>query len=534
MLVYCADLWLNCQIDDVVDTVAEWLVYVRHVPVQPKSLRIDNFSFNKDGQRIQVARWDETWPRIETITYSHRDDEVNGRLWKTEIGIRQNDPENDVETTVVLSTEEISILVAPPEDQTRPIIVKNLLERCSPTEKTPGKAVIELNVENSPELLRQIERRDRRYPLVIVSPTSAKTYPVDPKSILFYVGGIADVVKIVPEANTYDIEEILGDRYAAWRGAINLIFPPINSGEAVFISTSRLKLEDIELMLAVPETAVPEKKLLSLVTHRVNLPNSWRRITPDHVNEQKRRYELAQLREAAKGSAELDAYIEAFDKNEQELQQEKSSLLEQLDQMKDELAARIEDINQLSDQIRIQGVTIEGLRTAFDYNRAGTAESTISGEARAAFIQVINQQASLEESLRLLVTLFPDRLVVLGSAFTSAHDSLKFERKATAFQLLFDLVTQYWEALHEGKGDVGARAIFGDAFAARESETVENSRRAIQLRTFIYKGKEIEMFKHLKIGVKDSVAETLRIHFYWDAEDQKVVIGHCGKHLDFK
>jgi hypothetical protein len=42
------------------------------------------------------------------------------------------------------------------------------------------------------------------------------------------------------------------------------------------------------------------------------------------------------------------------------------------------------------------------------------------------------------------------------------------------------------------------------------------------------------MMKHLKIGVKDSVAETLRIHFEWDDGDRKIIIGHCGSHLDHK
>ncbi|WP_282454615.1 hypothetical protein [Burkholderia gladioli] len=41
------------------------------------------------------------------------------------------------------------------------------------------------------------------------------------------------------------------------------------------------------------------------------------------------------------------------------------------------------------------------------------------------------------------------------------------------------------------------------------------------------------MEKHLKIGIKDSVAETLRVHFEWVGADNVVVIGHCGKHLDF-
>lgn len=41
------------------------------------------------------------------------------------------------------------------------------------------------------------------------------------------------------------------------------------------------------------------------------------------------------------------------------------------------------------------------------------------------------------------------------------------------------------------------------------------------------------MEQHLKIGVKDSPAEALRIHFAWVADERKIVIGHCGPHLDF-
>jgi len=39
------------------------------------------------------------------------------------------------------------------------------------------------------------------------------------------------------------------------------------------------------------------------------------------------------------------------------------------------------------------------------------------------------------------------------------------------------------------------------------------------------------MMKHLKIGVKDSPVETIRVHFEWFPEQKKIVIGHCGPHL---
>ncbi len=42
------------------------------------------------------------------------------------------------------------------------------------------------------------------------------------------------------------------------------------------------------------------------------------------------------------------------------------------------------------------------------------------------------------------------------------------------------------------------------------------------------------MFQYLKIGVKDSVHETWRTYFTWDPKARRIVIGHCGPHLDLR
>lgn len=52
-----------------------------------------------------------------------------------------------------------------------------------------------------------------------------------------------------------------------------------------------------------------------------------------------------------------------------------------------------------------------------------------------------------------------------------------------------------------------------------------------RLRTFAYEGKQVEMFRHLKIGIEANVVKTIRVHFHWDSEREKIVIGYCGKHL---
>jgi hypothetical protein len=96
------------------------------------------------------------------------------------------------------------------------------------------------------------------------------------------------------------------------------------------------------------------------------------------------------------------------------------------------------------------------------------------------------------------------------------------------------LVTVYWESLVKGEGDAKGRAVLGDSLVISESETVMNNRRARDLRTFPFKERSIVMESHLRIGIKPSKAETWRLHFYWDAEERKIVVGHCGEHLDHK
>ena len=112
------------------------------------------------------------------------------------------------------------------------------------------------------------------------------------------------------------------------------------------------------------------------------------------------------------------------------------------------------------------------------------------------------------------------------------HLTAGFEPGDRLVALLWRLATTYREARLAGQPDVVGIQVFGNnAFAARESTGIENSPSARRARTFSYNDAEVVMWQHLKIGVKDSVNRTLRIHFLWDPEAGQVVIGHCGRHL---
>jgi hypothetical protein len=120
---------------------------------------------------------------------------------------------------------------------------------------------------------------------------------------------------------------------------------------------------------------------------------------------------------------------------------------------------------------------------------------------------------------------------VLKNAKQSAGNMDQFEHGRRLLDMLRRLVTEYRSKLIE-RGDNEARKAFANnEYAAMESETVMQNHRLRGMRTFDYEGTRVEMFRHLKIGIESNVAKTIRVHFHWDADRQKIVIGYCGEHL---
>jgi len=164
-----------------------------------------------------------------------------------------------------------------------------------------------------------------------------------------------------------------------------------------------------------------------------------------------------------------------------------------------------------------------GVDVGSDRNRAAL---------RAAFC---DREPTLEQALVVLELLVADRVRVLPTAFAAARRSSTFKRRGKAWELLWKLATDWWTAMAEGGGDDRARHVFTqEQYAARESQTVEGNRVGRERRTFVVDGAPTMMWRHLKIGVKDSLTETWLCHFEWMPDERRIVIGHCGGHLDFE
>lgn len=466
------------------------------------------------------------FPYLFSSELKHRDGTVSGRSWTTEVGLRQGSSDSPIECTVVLRTDEISARVTAPIQVTRPRIVELILESCGPVASTPGLSLKSLDEASAKAFLYQIERSDRA-PMVLLSCMRDGNYLVEPARLRSVLVGLADVVVIPVGADTFTIESEVGRRYIAFGGAINIIFP-MRQGRPDRICETVSLMPEVLVGLVEDGNSI-ESEVLAAITHRTNLPASWKRISMDRVSQAILHGRMQALLAQASGSENAEALSEHV-----ELLKEAD---EELKGMERELAQAQSDIRERDEEIRDLRANNYGLKQALGNIQPHKGDDDVLEllePLRERILCAVRATPSLYEVVELMKMLYPDRLVFLDTCLASAKESDRsgFRLGQKALELLITLATGYWQTLAEGAGDQRAKALFGqNAFAAGEAENL--SKEGKDLRTFSYKGRKIFMEKHLKHGVKDSKAATLRIHFEWLAEERKLVVGHCGKHLNF-
>lgn len=468
----------------------------------------------------------DSYPYLFCFSYRHPDASVNGRLWVTEIGLHKETQTSPMRCTFLLKTDAISSRVESRIKTTRPAIVQKIASACDLLEDTPGLRIQNLTLESCEAHRYAAELESRRHPLIVISADSMGRYPVDCSRIQSLFIGLADVLLIPPSENTHAMESAIGRRYIAFNGAINIIYPRRTSER--YPDTFLLHPAKLDEVLA-RGTAI-ETELLSIVTHRSNLPISWKHVSPDRVRQEvSRRAFGAALEMGGKASAaEVQEVYDSYLK-------EKDEEIESNARFIDDLLLQLEDAESEKRKLQAKADGLEhALRTAGINENHHESDNDQFRVSRDFIQQIADDELTLETVVGFIESSFSDRVVILESAHASARESDRsgYRKASKALDLLLKLVTDYWTDIASGGSDQTAKKIFGkDCYAANEASALSNDGR--KRRTFSYKDQDYVMEKHLRLGVKDSIAETLRIHFEWIASEKRIVVGHCGKHLNF-
>jgi len=63
-----------------------------------------------------------------------------------------------------------------------------------------------------------------------------------------------------------------------------------------------------------------------------------------------------------------------------------------------------------------------------------------------------------------------------------------------------------------------------------EGRSTKRDKKFMKLRQDVCEGRTVEIIPHIKVGSKEP--RLLRVHFFVDNDKKRIVIGHCGGHLD--
>jgi hypothetical protein len=359
--------------------------------------------------------------------------------------------------------------------------------------------------------------------------------------------GIADVYAIDGMVDTHALADRAGRDMIPWGGGVRILYPASSGPYADQVPVQTIRPVDLDDWRVQGDD--PTRRLFAIVAARTARTNASRHITIETVREEQIRRRVAKERDRHQSLAnrtafsaaqaemadltasikELQADVADFEvileERDQEIAQ-KNSELEQLEFERDELR---EQLSTAQSKARSLEGSISQLR-----DRPRDGAHLLDEATRDSIVAIAGGAGTIVDALRAVAHLYGDRLVVLDSAWKSADAAKEFRKVPKAFDLLRRLGSDYWANLASGKPDSQAKEVFTkNEFAPDESDTVANNKRGRKRRTFVYKGQSVEMLPHLKIGVKDSEYETLRIHFMWDAEARVIVIGHCGAHISF-
>jgi len=467
-------------------------------------------------------------PEMYAWRLRHVDDDVSGRQWLVEIGVKQ---ERDVvDFTCAVQTEEMSVLITQPVLATRPRLIRYLLDNLERSTDakfaagTPG--VVLKSVGDNPDsyrgLLADIDRLERDYPIVLVSPDSDGRYLINPSHLQEALLGLAQVVQVDARFNSWDMEEMLGRQFSAWGGAVNLIRIPGRDG---FVRSNFSVSHEVEEWGETQGERVAA--VLARVTHTTNVPRMRKRIRPDGVARLAMVRRMAQQRKELLGRTGSDqGMMELYKVELEEMTEQNQQLRSECDDKELASIQLQEDKDRVDQELREERYKN---RQLIGRSSGGTAPSV----DLSLFLDLASRgdQPSPKECLEAIQQAYPSRVTVLDSAYDSAGEHERFDAGRRLLRLLKTLCTEYIEKIEAG-GDNAARKCFTvDEYAATESESTQANTDMRRKRTFMYDDKQIEMYRHLKVGKADDERKSIRVYFEWLHDEKKVIIGHCGSHL---
>ena len=454
-----------------------------------------------NGHSLISSPYQDGDERAVRIRWSFPDDEDAGLKWANDVRVGQFGDRCGVEH--LISIESVEYSVAPARLLFgSPWAIRDICTR-APT------YIGQMQVQAEPYVLKQDGLDDllalltsdlRKLPVVLLSPYArGEANQIDPVKLARNLAGVAVVVRVEDPELTWDFADEVGRQLSCFNGAARIYWPGFSKDSAP--RSHRLFFGAwIEQVGSSAAARTIERAIFAVAAFRY---------VPD-----KRIADLIRRVEAAERQKVLDQKREAGD----EFWEDYQNTVDKLGETEEKLTElKAEVANLKANQQVFLSATPEG-----------------SDEPAQAEAAEDSSVASVVEALEVAAPRCKN-LEILDTA-TSAATTSPFQRPYDVFRALIDLneIVDVWIKSRDEKGSGGdlLQHLRDRGWGKRSSMHISDTTRG-KFRShyeFEYQGKRQLFEPHITIGAGDPNS-CASIHFIFDQERLKMIVGHVGKHL---
>ena len=440
------------------------------------------------------------------------------RQWITEIGYEQH-TKDEAMLSCVLTYSDRAGFVGPYQDEPEasiPNIIKKYILRdnrirvyCGPDDlsSTP----IRLSVGDWPQFEERIRDSNRVLPYIYISPYEDPTddnarckYYVNPSTLATAMFGNALVFYADDMDFTAEMRYMSPD-YSCYGGALRVYTP--NTTEAArhrYMSPSDLVMLGEDVVIS---------SFIRAFAQNVNFYESFLRIEQckklraDAVRK-KRIEQLKEQHRAQMSQVENTKLEEAIEEESKRLEAEDRA--NELESTVNEQKKKIWRLEEQANALQVYATENAGLRKSI--------------EAR---MHLPHMPSSREDVVNYFMQVFADKLDFTPDALKSLKGCTL--NPAVLWDFFFDLATVMWPLLDGGNGDPYAqfRNKTGYDCARSEGSATRKDKKLMRQFQTVLNGEVIDIEPHLTFP-----ADRQSIHFGYSTTLRKIIIGHCGEHLD--
>lgn len=466
-----------------------------------------------------IGKYDNSNPEHWAFELIHGDSQAPARLWSINIGMTREDDTTIRFACLLRYGLKANHFGPQPENPTPsvPKFMRDILSderfECLKFENKINPRLYDVGVYGGRWLAGQICDRDRRLPIIVHVNNPANGLSVDIEELFKKNIGNANAYAISSMDDLSAINMNLPYDHRLSVGMLRVYTRYSDSAGTgfrhKFYQESELQNRWVEINQEIAFAL--SQNALSFIPGEV--------IEIKHVIDKRRLKSILELRgqDASRNDSEYIKLLEdELDEKVQEISRKDEELM-QIELSLEELQEKAKDLSWQAGQYA-----------------ACIQEKTELEKRATAVQQEFDVPRSLREVLSLAESYWWNKILIHEVAYKSADKygsggDIRVVQEAWKMLNKLALVMYELKFIEQSAELENAfRARTGIEFSMTESKTTKKDKRFVKMRTCAWENAEIPFFPHLKSAVRND----FRLHFAFLEVEKKILICHCGAHLD--